>query len=207
MTATSPAMTMIFTLPAPRGKCSSRPIPIDAEHVRTHRPGAARAPKPDADIVRVSCRRSRRSSPSSSSSLPATGSRGACTPRRRCARSTTRRAQQPPVALATVPRERRLDDRFATAPSPRPANTSPTKQMLIDNRVMAGRAGYHVVTPLALEDGRVRPRRSRLDRPAGIAIGPAAGAAARGRGDRQRTDLAFPAPDISSSRPMPRAGR
>ncbi len=31
----------------------------------------------------------------------------------------------------------------------------PTRQVLIDNKVHAGRAGYHVVTPLALSDGRV----------------------------------------------------
>jgi surfeit locus 1 family protein len=30
-----------------------------------------------------------------------------------------------------------------------------SRQILIDNRVHAGRAGYHVVTPLALADGRV----------------------------------------------------
>ena len=30
-----------------------------------------------------------------------------------------------------------------------------TRQILIDNKVHAGRAGYHVVTPLALADGRV----------------------------------------------------
>jgi surfeit locus 1 family protein len=30
-----------------------------------------------------------------------------------------------------------------------------SSQILIDNRVHAGRAGYHVVTPLALADGRV----------------------------------------------------
>jgi surfeit locus 1 family protein len=31
----------------------------------------------------------------------------------------------------------------------------PQRQVLIDNKVHAGRAGYHVVTPLALSDGRV----------------------------------------------------
>jgi surfeit locus 1 family protein len=30
----------------------------------------------------------------------------------------------------------------------------PDRQILIDNRVHAGRAGYHVVTPLVIEDGR-----------------------------------------------------
>ena len=28
------------------------------------------------------------------------------------------------------------------------------RQILVDNRVHAGRAGYHVVTPLVIEDGR-----------------------------------------------------
>jgi surfeit locus 1 family protein len=31
----------------------------------------------------------------------------------------------------------------------------PARQIFIDNRVVAGRAGFHVVTPLALADGRV----------------------------------------------------
>ena len=31
----------------------------------------------------------------------------------------------------------------------------PQRQVFIDNKVQAGRAGYHVVTPLALADGRV----------------------------------------------------
>jgi surfeit locus 1 family protein len=61
---------------------------------------------------------------------------------------------EPPVALATLPRN-------ADWPSLRYRAITATgeyvgdKQMLIDNKVMGGRVGFHVVTPLALKDGRV----------------------------------------------------
>jgi surfeit locus 1 family protein len=59
-----------------------------------------------------------------------------------------------PVALATLPRNPdwpSLRYRAVTATG----EYLRDKQMLIDNKVMAGRAGFHVVTPLALKDGRV----------------------------------------------------
>ena len=58
------------------------------------------------------------------------------------------------IALAAVPRN-------ADWPSLRYRAVTATgeylgdKQVLIDNKVMAGRAGFHVVTPLAMKDGRV----------------------------------------------------
>jgi len=61
---------------------------------------------------------------------------------------------EPPVAIASVPRNadwRSLRYRAVTATGEYLGD----KQMLIDNRIMAGRAGFHVVTPLALKDGRV----------------------------------------------------
>ena len=60
----------------------------------------------------------------------------------------------PPIALSTVPS--RAD---WTSLRYRPATATgeylAPKQMLIDNKVVAGRAGYHVVTPLTLTDGRI----------------------------------------------------
>ena len=38
------------------------------------------------------------------------------------------------------------------------------RQILVDNKVEDGRAGYHVVTPLVLARRPRRPRRPRLDR-------------------------------------------
>jgi surfeit locus 1 family protein len=60
----------------------------------------------------------------------------------------------PPVALASVPPDAdwaSLRYRPVTAIGKYVAS----KQLLIDNKVVAGRAGFHVVTPLALRDGRV----------------------------------------------------
>jgi surfeit locus 1 family protein len=61
---------------------------------------------------------------------------------------------EPPVALAALPRNAdwpSLRYRAVTAMGEYLAD----KQVLIDNKVMAGRAGFHVVTPLAMKDGRV----------------------------------------------------
>jgi surfeit locus 1 family protein len=63
-------------------------------------------------------------------------------------------ARLPPVALASLPSAAdwaslRYRPVVATGEYVAP------RQILIDNRVRAGRAGYHVVTPLALADGRV----------------------------------------------------
>jgi len=61
---------------------------------------------------------------------------------------------EPPRALAAMPRDAdwpSLRYRAVTATGEYLAD----KQMLIDNKVMAGRAGFHVVTPLAMKDGRV----------------------------------------------------
>jgi len=60
----------------------------------------------------------------------------------------------PPIALSTVAASAdwtSLRYRPVTATGEYVA----AKQVLIDNRVVAGRAGYHVVTPLALRDGRI----------------------------------------------------
>ena len=59
-----------------------------------------------------------------------------------------------PIALTSVPSDAdwsSLRYRPVTAAGEYVA----AKQMLIDNKVVAGRAGFHVVTPLALQDGRV----------------------------------------------------
>ena len=59
-----------------------------------------------------------------------------------------------PVALATVPADAdwvSLKYRAVTATGEYLAS----RQILIDNKVAAGRAGFHVVTPLALRDGRI----------------------------------------------------
>jgi surfeit locus 1 family protein len=61
---------------------------------------------------------------------------------------------EPAIALATLPRNPdwpSLRYRAVTATGEYLGD----KQLLIDNKVMAGRAGFHVVTPLALKDGRV----------------------------------------------------
>ena len=63
-------------------------------------------------------------------------------------------SSRPPVALASLASDNEWDllrYRAVTATGEYVAS----KQMLIDNRVVAGRAGFHVVTPLALPDGRV----------------------------------------------------
>ena len=72
----------------------------------------------------------------------------------RCARSSTRRRRRRRSRSRACPPPP-IGRRCATAPSPRPASTWPTRQILIDNKVAAGRAGFHVVTPLSLADGRV----------------------------------------------------
>ena len=60
----------------------------------------------------------------------------------------------PPVALESLP-----PDADWTSQRYRPVIATgeyvASKQMLIDNKVVAGRAGFHVVTPLALPNGRV----------------------------------------------------
>ena len=60
----------------------------------------------------------------------------------------------PPIALASVPSSAdwtSLRYRTATATGEYLA----PRQMLIDNKVVAGRVGFHVVTPLTLRDGRI----------------------------------------------------
>ena len=60
----------------------------------------------------------------------------------------------PPLALAGLPRDgdwEPLRYRAVTATG----EYVPSRQLLIDNKVVGGRAGFHVVTPLALPDGRV----------------------------------------------------
>ncbi|MEO8303854.1 MAG: SURF1 family protein [Betaproteobacteria bacterium] len=61
--------------------------------------------------------------------------------------------REAPVALASVPA-----DADWTALRYRPVVADgefiAARQILIDNKVHAGRAGYHVVTPMALRDGR-----------------------------------------------------
>ena len=61
---------------------------------------------------------------------------------------------QPPVGLAAVPRNADWSSlRYREVAAI--GNYLGDRQVLIDNRVMAGRAGFHVVTPLAMKDGRV----------------------------------------------------
>ena len=63
-------------------------------------------------------------------------------------------ATLPSIALASLPRGTEWTVqkyRAVTATGEYLAS----KQILIDNKVVAGRAGFHVVTPLALQDGRV----------------------------------------------------
>jgi surfeit locus 1 family protein len=63
-------------------------------------------------------------------------------------------AHLPPVALASLPAAADWTSlRFRPVVSA--GEYVASRQILIDNRVHAGRAGYHVVTPLALADGRV----------------------------------------------------
>ena len=99
--------------------------------------------------ARGASRRSRSASP------PATGSKG------RMQAKEALRAQYDERERARAGRarepagRRRLGVAQVSRRSPRPANTSPQRQILIDNKVAAGRAGFHVVTPLALRDGRV----------------------------------------------------
>jgi surfeit locus 1 family protein len=62
-------------------------------------------------------------------------------------------AQEPPVALASLPSDAdwaALRYRTVVASGEYDAR----RQVLVDNRVHEGRAGYHVVTPLAMADGR-----------------------------------------------------
>jgi surfeit locus 1 family protein len=63
-------------------------------------------------------------------------------------------ARREPVALANLPA---APDWASLRYTPVVATGEyvASRQILIDNRVRAGRAGYHVVTPLALADGRV----------------------------------------------------
>ena len=77
-----------------------------------------------------------------------------------------RRRARAPVALASLPAAADWPS-LRYRPVARPASTWPTRQIFIDNKVAAGRAGFHVVTPLALADGRVVLVESRLDRAAG----------------------------------------
>ena len=97
-----------------------------------------------------SCPRSRRSPPSRCSSRRATGSGAAWTRSSRCARSWKRRPTLPPVALP------RTDDwtawRYRAVVAT--GTFDAARQILIDNKVRGGRAGFDVVTPLALSDGR-----------------------------------------------------
>ncbi len=62
-------------------------------------------------------------------------------------------AAQAPVALAALP-----DSADWNALRYRPVTVSGAydarRQVLVDNRVHEGRAGYHVITPLLLDDGR-----------------------------------------------------
>jgi surfeit locus 1 family protein len=63
-------------------------------------------------------------------------------------------ARVEPVALASLPAAADWASvRFR--PVVATGEYAASSQILIDNRVHAGRAGYHVVTPLALADGRV----------------------------------------------------
>ena len=63
-------------------------------------------------------------------------------------------ARAPSVALASLPA---TTDWMAQRYRPVTATGEylPQRQIFIDNKVQAGRVGYHVVTPLALPDGRV----------------------------------------------------
>jgi surfeit locus 1 family protein len=63
-------------------------------------------------------------------------------------------AKEAPVAFASLPRDAdwaALRYRPVTATGEYDAR----RQVLVDNRVHEGRAGYHVVTPLAIPDGRI----------------------------------------------------
>jgi surfeit locus 1 family protein len=63
-------------------------------------------------------------------------------------------ARVEPVALASLPAAADWASvRFR--PVVATGEYAASSQILIDNRIHAGRAGYHVVTPLALADGRV----------------------------------------------------
>ena len=76
----------------------------------------------------------------------------------------------------------------AFASCARAASTTPARQLFIDNKVYAGRAGYHVVAPLqARRERALRARRSRLDRARSAAFGAALGACATGAADRRRS--------------------
>ena len=149
--AMSTATTMIFMACSRSiaGECraSARPMPNshDRRTSTLRRAGSARA----------RCRRSRRSP-----RVARVRHRRALAAAAACTQKEALRAQFDAAARAAPSRSRaarrgRLDGAALSAGRSRPASTTRARQILIDNKVHDGRAGYHVVTPLVLADGRV----------------------------------------------------
>ena len=147
------------------------PMPRDRSFDRPARRGGS---------GRAACRRSPRSPPSRCSSPPATGSSGRMDDEGGAARAVRRGGRAAPVALPPAASDG-LERAALSAGRRRRANSTRARQILIDNKVHDGRAGYHVVTPLALADGRV----VLVDR-GWIAAGRVARRAAAGRAARRR---------------------
>ena len=149
--ATRPTMTMIFNALSLR-ECSAGPVLVHgaARDANRTAPTAARRGVSSALLPTLAAIVAGRAC----SSRPGNWQRSAdARRRRRCARSR-RGGACAPVALSTLPASR---DWAALRYPPvvaRRAHTTRAHQILIDNRVHAGRVGYHVVTPLMLADGR-----------------------------------------------------
>ena len=110
------------------------------------------APRRRVDSGPPRCRPWRRSSRSRCSSPPATGSGVAWSTRSNCERNSTLRSHWRRFAF---PVRRRLG-RMALSPGQRERGPSTrTGRSWSTTRCTAGRAGYQVVTPLRLDDGRV----------------------------------------------------
>ena len=143
------------------GRCAPEATSIEDSaspaNERRPRPTASRRPvRAPAALRPARCRRWPRSRRSWCSSR-AGNWQGAAdgTRRKRCAPSTTRAARAAPAAAAAARRRSPSGTRGATGRCAWRGRSTPRARSSSTTGCTAARAGYHVVTPLALADGRV----------------------------------------------------
>ena len=141
-------MTMIFTPNAPRAECRGSAHRCQTSAAGSDALAAARRFRPRVVADARDARRGRRLR---------RGGQLAAEPHARqgsAARAARRGERMEPVALARLPGAADWTS-LRYRPVVATGEYMARWQILIDNKVVGGRAGFHVVTPLALADGRV----------------------------------------------------